>query len=135
MKFFPSLRRIWFDGILFICNRVVGHLPSHALRKFFYRSVMKIEIGEKSFIFCRAHFDSRGGFRMGNHSTINEECRLDNRGGIVIDMGVHYTDILEFYLGPIDTVFGMNAIVDATRVDQQGAEYGCFGLTIEWPKR
>ena len=44
-----------------------------------------------------------------------------DRGGIVIDMGVHYADILEYYLGPIDTVYGMNAIVDAQRVDQQGA--------------
>jgi acetyltransferase-like isoleucine patch superfamily enzyme len=78
------LRRIWFDGLLFVCNRIVGHLPSHALRKFFYRAVMKIEIGEKSYVFCRAHFDTRGGFKMGRHSTINEECRLDNRGGITI---------------------------------------------------
>lgn len=44
-----------------------------------------------------------------------------DRGGIVIDMGVHYTDILEFYLGPIETVVGMNAIVDKQRKDQQGA--------------
>jgi maltose O-acetyltransferase len=84
MKASPLLRRIWFDGLLFLCNRIVGHLPSHAVRKFFYRSAMKIEIGEKSFIFCRARFDTRGEFRMGNHSTINEECRLDNRGGITI---------------------------------------------------
>ncbi len=46
-----------------------------------------------------------------------------DRGGIVIDMGVHYTDILEFYLGPIDTVVGMSAIVDHERVDAQGARY------------
>jgi predicted dehydrogenase len=46
-----------------------------------------------------------------------------DRGGIVIDMGVHYTDILEYYLGPIDTVFGMNAIVDEQRVDQHGARH------------
>ncbi|MBX3085558.1 MAG: Gfo/Idh/MocA family oxidoreductase [Anaerolineae bacterium] len=44
-----------------------------------------------------------------------------DRGGIVIDMGVHYTDILEFYMGPIETVVGMNAIVDKQRVDAQGA--------------
>lgn len=43
-----------------------------------------------------------------------------DRGGIVIDMGVHYTDILEFYLGPIDTVFGLSAIVDAKRKDAEG---------------
>ena len=43
-----------------------------------------------------------------------------DRGGIVIDMGVHYTDILEYYLGPITAVAGMNAIVDEQRVDAQG---------------
>ena len=43
-----------------------------------------------------------------------------DRGGIVIDMGVHYTDILEYYLGPIDTVAGMSAIVDQERRDGQG---------------
>lgn len=84
MKAFHWQRRVWFDGLLFVCNRIVGHFPSHALRKFFYRSVMKFEIGEQSYIFCRAHFDNRGGFKMGNHSTINEECRLDNRGGLTI---------------------------------------------------
>jgi predicted dehydrogenase len=46
-----------------------------------------------------------------------------DRGGIVIDMGVHYTDILEFYLGPIDTVVGMNAVVDKQRVDSQGVKH------------
>ena len=46
-----------------------------------------------------------------------------DRGGIVLDMGVHYTDILEFYLGPIATVVGMNAIVDKQRTDQQGAKH------------
>src|SRR5204862_1239600 len=40
------------------------------------------------FIFCRAHFDTQGGFRMGDHSTINEECRIDNRGGITIGNNV-----------------------------------------------
>ncbi len=43
-----------------------------------------------------------------------------DRGGIVIDMGVHYTDILEFFLGPITAVAGMNAVVDQQRVDPQG---------------
>ncbi len=48
---------------------------------------------------------------------------LKNRGGIVIDMGVHYTDILEFYLGPIETVVGMNAVVDTQRIDTQGVAH------------
>jgi predicted dehydrogenase len=46
-----------------------------------------------------------------------------DRGGIVIDMGVHYMDILEFYLGQIDTVVGMNLIVDDQRIDAQGVSH------------
>jgi predicted dehydrogenase len=43
-----------------------------------------------------------------------------NRGGIIIDMGVHYTDILEYLLGDMTTVFGMSAVVDAERIDADG---------------
>lgn len=46
-----------------------------------------------------------------------------DRGGIVIDMGVHYTDLLEYFLGPIDTVVGMHAIVDAQRLDARGVSH------------
>jgi predicted dehydrogenase len=45
---------------------------------------------------------------------------LKNRGGIVIDMGVHYADILEYYLGLAEHVVGMNAVVDKQRIDAQG---------------
>jgi len=40
--------------------------------------------------------------------------------GIVIDMGIHYADILEYLLGPIDRVVGMSTIVDRTREDDAG---------------
>jgi predicted dehydrogenase len=46
-----------------------------------------------------------------------------DRGGIVVDMGVHYADILEYYLGPIDRVVGMSAVVDAERLDPQGLRH------------
>jgi predicted dehydrogenase len=39
-------------------------------------------------------------------------------------MGIHYADILEYLLGPIDRVVGMNAIVDVTREDEAGASHG-----------
>jgi predicted dehydrogenase len=41
-------------------------------------------------------------------------------GGIVVDMGIHYADILEYLLGPIERVVGMNAIVDPQRTDDAG---------------
>ncbi len=42
-------------------------------------------------------------------------------GGIVVDMGIHYTDILEYLLGPIDRVMGMSGQVDERRQDATGA--------------
>lgn len=45
---------------------------------------------------------------------------LKSRGGIIVDMGIHYADLMEYYLGPINSVVGMNAVVDTQRVDQQG---------------
>ncbi len=43
--------------------------------------------------------------------------------GIAVDMGVHYTDIFEYFMGPISGVFGQNAIVDATRKGNDGKDY------------
>jgi len=42
-------------------------------------------------------------------------------GGIVVDMGIHYADLMEYMVGPIRQVFGFNAIVDQRRVDHSGA--------------
>jgi acetyltransferase-like isoleucine patch superfamily enzyme len=84
------LRRIHFDGLLFLANRVVSRVPSHSLRLFFYRHVMGFSIGPSSFIFMDAWFDTkgRGSFVMGSNSVINQKCRLDNRGSIAIGNNV-----------------------------------------------
>ncbi|MEY2541832.1 MAG: hypothetical protein QOI22_1434 [Verrucomicrobiota bacterium] len=82
------LRRLWFDGLLFVCNRLVANVPSHTVRLAFYRGVMRFDIGDRSNIFSGARFDTRGSFRMGNNSVINERCRLDNRGGLSIGQNV-----------------------------------------------
>lgn len=44
-------------------------------------------------------------------------------GGIVVDMGIHYADLLEYFVGPIDQVFGMNGIVDQQRIDAEGTTH------------
>ena len=88
MRALSFLRRVWFDGLLFVCNRLVANIPSHAVRLAFYRRAMQFEIGERSCIFSGARFDTPGGFRIGKSSTINERCRLDNRGGLTIGENV-----------------------------------------------
>ncbi len=84
------LRSIYYDGLLFVANRVIAHIPSHSCRLFYYRHVMKFSIGPCSYIFMDAWFDTKGknSFVMGHHSVINQKCRLDNRGGIAIGNNV-----------------------------------------------
>ena len=103
------MRRLWFDGLLFICNRFVARVPSHTVRIAFYRHVMHFEIGERSCVFSGARFDSQGNFRLGKNSTINESCRLDNRGGLTIGENVSIsseTCILTADHDPHDANFG-----------------------------
>ena len=42
-------------------------------------------------------------------------------GGIVVDMGIHYADLFEYFLGPIDQVFGFNATIDQQRIGTDGS--------------
>ncbi len=82
------LRRFYFDGILYITNRVVSQIPCHSIRLFFYRHCLGFKVGEGSHIFMDAWFDTKGSFTIGKNSTINQKCHLDNRGGITIGNNV-----------------------------------------------
>lgn len=56
----------------------------------------------------------------GENVVITPWRHLKSRGGIIVDMGVHYTDILEYLLGEMTSVFGINSVIDEQRVDAQG---------------
>jgi maltose O-acetyltransferase len=71
---------------------VAGYFPSHAVRRWFYRAVMRFDIGDRAFIFMGAQFDTRGQFKLGDNSTINRGCRLDNRGGLEVGSNVSISD-------------------------------------------
>jgi maltose O-acetyltransferase len=79
-----ALQRVWLDGRLYLANRVIAGFPSHIVRLWFYRHVMKAEIGRGSSIFMDAWLDTPGGLKIGEGSTINQRCRLDTRGGLTI---------------------------------------------------
>ena len=76
------------EFILYVANFIISYLPSHSFRKYFYRHAMKFKIGENSFIFMGATFDTRNNFTLGDNSVINQNCRLDNRGGLYIGNNV-----------------------------------------------
>lgn len=73
---------------IYICNRCISHIPSHTLRLFFYRYVMKYNIGESTAIFLDCTFDCAGNFIIGKNSVINGKCRLDNKSNITIGENV-----------------------------------------------
>ncbi len=83
-----SLRQIGYEGLLYFTNRVLARIPSHQLRLFFYRRIMRFAIGSKSYIFMDAWFDTKGGLTMADHSVVNQKCRLDTRGTITIGSNV-----------------------------------------------
>ena len=84
------VRSVYYDGLLYLANRIISRVPSHSVRLFFYRHVMGFSIGQGSFIFMDAWFDTKGegSFVMGHHSVVNQKCRLDNRGRLVIGNNV-----------------------------------------------
>lgn len=78
------IKKIYFDGLLYLSNRVVSRLPFHVIRLSFYRYCMGLEIAPGSNIFMDAWFDSKTNFKIGKNSIVNQKCRLDNRGNITI---------------------------------------------------
>lgn len=65
---------------LYICNHFIASFPSHRVRLWFYRKVMKFSIGTGTTIFMGCKFDCAKGLTIGNNSCINANCRLDSRG-------------------------------------------------------
>jgi predicted dehydrogenase len=59
----------------------------------------------------------------GENVVITPWRHLRKKCGIVVDMGVHYTDIFEYFLGHIESVTGMNAVVDKQRKGADGAMF------------
>ena len=79
-----QIQRFYYETLLYWANRIVARVPSHTLRLWFYRTLLGVHIGPRSYIFMGAWWDSKRGFTMGQGSVINQSCRLDNRGGITI---------------------------------------------------
>ncbi len=59
----------------------------------------------------------------GERVAITPWRHLRAKGGIIIDMGIHYADLQEYYLGQLTQVVGMNALIDRERVDAQGQRH------------
>lgn len=82
------IKKVRYDGLLYLTNHWIARIPSHNFRLYFYRRFLKLRVGSGSFIFMEARFDTVGDFEMGQNSTVNPKCHLDNRGGLIIGNNV-----------------------------------------------
>lgn len=83
-----TVKRFFSELRIFVCNRWVSRIPSRTFRIFFYRRIMKYDIGRQAHIFLDCTFDCTINFSLKNNSVINTKCRLDNKGGIYIGQNV-----------------------------------------------
>ncbi len=82
-----QLRRIR-AGLRFLWMRWVGHLPSHGLRKFFYRRA-GMTIGQRSCIYSGAEVRNPAGIVIGDDVIIGHRAVLDGRCGLRIGNNVN----------------------------------------------
>ncbi len=73
---------------LYICNNWINHIPSHSLRKWYYKHIMKFRLGKGATIQMNCRFDAVKGLVLGENSIINSHCRIDTRGDILIGKNV-----------------------------------------------
>jgi acetyltransferase-like isoleucine patch superfamily enzyme len=84
-KFLSELR-------LYICNEWIASFPSHTIRLWFYKKIMKFKINENVSLFMHCSFDAANGLTIGKDSVINKGCRLDTRGEIRIGQKVSISE-------------------------------------------
>lgn len=82
------MRRILAELRIYVCNKWVAVIPSHTLRQWYYRNVMKFNIGKNTAILMDCTFDCAQHFSIGYNSVINGKCRLDNKSNITIGNNV-----------------------------------------------
>jgi len=69
---------------LYFCNQIISHIPSHWIRSWYYKSIMKFDFAPFVSLLMGVKIDTKGQLSIGTYSTVNQNCRLDNRGGIKI---------------------------------------------------
>ncbi len=80
------IHRLWVyaQGFGLYVLTGVGHLPSHHLRRFFYRRVFGIRLGRGSIIHWQARFFEPRGIRIGEYCNLGNNIFLDGRRGLTI---------------------------------------------------
>ena len=84
-----NIRNMLGEIRIFITNYCIAYIPSHHIRLWYYRNIMKFKIAHGASIHIGCKFSCAQHFELGETSTINQNCHIDNRGGISIGANVN----------------------------------------------
>ena len=77
-----------FALVLYVANRWIAHVPSHAVRNAFYRRVMRVALAPGSSVHMGCRLTSIGNLAIGPGTSIDQGAMLDARGGLTIGAAV-----------------------------------------------
>jgi maltose O-acetyltransferase len=75
----------------------IGNIPSHFIRKSFYRHVLGIKVPDDSIIYWKARFFGPSGISIGHNTIIGNDAFLDGRGGLSIGNNVNIAGEVRIY--------------------------------------
>lgn len=77
-------RNIKYDLFLYLSNVIIPNIPLSALRRCYYRTFSRVNIGSDVYFALGARFSAVGNCRIGSNVIVNADVLLDNRGGLFI---------------------------------------------------
>jgi acetyltransferase-like isoleucine patch superfamily enzyme len=83
------MKNFLYNLLLYLHNCWITQIPSHRLRSFFIKHLMKISMAEGCSTLLGLRLYARGGISIGARSVIDRDCVLDGRGGIMIGANVN----------------------------------------------
>lgn len=99
-----------YRGFVLLCAFVVGRIPCHWFRLFFYRRILGMKIGGRTSIHWRTRFYAPRGVHIDEHSIIGNDVFFDGRFGIRIGRNVNISGETAIYTAehdPNDPDFAM----------------------------
>jgi acetyltransferase-like isoleucine patch superfamily enzyme len=88
--------RWYFRNLIDYIGELIGYVPIHALRLFYYKKVLGVTIGKNSSIHrgCQIR---KGVINIGENVIIGENALLDGRKGLYIQDNVNISSNVSFY--------------------------------------
>ena len=84
------------DDLVDYIGLIIGYIPIHSLRLFYYRHVLKVRVGKNTSIHRCCQF-RRGNIVIGNNVIIGENALLDGSMGILIEDNVNFSSKVSIY--------------------------------------